>query len=60
MEVGQVVEIARMTATVLSLTNDGRPARVAFRFETPLEDDVPSLASFSQGRLRAMEAATPW
>ena len=28
-----------MTATVLSLTEDGRPANVAFRFETPLEDE---------------------
>jgi hypothetical protein len=38
LQTGQTVTIARMTATVLSVTADQRPERVSFRFETPLED----------------------
>ncbi len=35
---GQEVVLPRMTARVMSLNQDGRPAAVAFRFDTPLED----------------------
>ena len=38
LRIGEEVALARMTATVLSLTEDGRPATVSFRFERPLED----------------------
>jgi hypothetical protein len=41
LSVGEKVVLQRMTATVLSLTNDGRPAVVSFRFDYPLEH--PSL-----------------
>jgi hypothetical protein len=41
MSVGERVELTGMTAEVLALTEDGRPAEVAFRFSVPLED--PSL-----------------
>ena len=41
LQTGETVTIARMTATVLSVTEDQRPERVSFRFATPLED--PSL-----------------
>ncbi len=36
---GQRVELTGMTAEVIELTDDGRPAEVAFRFEVPLEDE---------------------
>jgi hypothetical protein len=36
--IGDKVELTGMTAEVIALTPDGRPAEVAFRFETPLED----------------------
>jgi hypothetical protein len=48
------VQIARMTATVLSLTEDGRPGRVAFRFETPLEDRSLRWLRFHKGKF------VPW
>ncbi len=38
MEIGQRVELSGMTVTVLSLTEDGRPQKAAFRFSMPLED----------------------
>lgn len=39
MRAGERVELAGMTATVLSLTPDGRrPQRVEFRFDRPLDD----------------------
>jgi hypothetical protein len=34
---GERVELPGMTAKVVSLTSDGRPATVAFRFDVPLE-----------------------
>jgi len=40
LQVGEQVQLARMTATVLDVA-DGRPQVVAFRFDAPLED--PSL-----------------
>jgi hypothetical protein len=41
---GQVVDLGDMTVTLLTLTPDGRPASVVFRFVVPLED--ASLAWF--------------
>lgn len=38
LKIGETVMLSRMTATVLSVTEDQRPERVAFRFEVPLED----------------------
>jgi len=38
---GQRVELSGMSVTVLSLTEDGRPQKAAFRFSMPLEN--PSL-----------------
>jgi hypothetical protein len=38
LKIGETVTLSRMTATVLSVTEDQRPERVAFRFEVPLED----------------------
>jgi hypothetical protein len=37
LQVGEQVHLARMTATILAVTDDGRPQTVAFRFATPLE-----------------------
>lgn len=39
MALGERVELTGMTATVLSLTEDDRPAEVEFRFDRPLEDE---------------------
>lgn len=55
--VGEEVRIARMSATVLSLTADGRPANVAFRFDCPLED--PSLRWLRWHRGRFVPFAPP-
>jgi hypothetical protein len=41
LHVGEKIHVARMTATILTVTADGRPQKVEFRFETALED--PSL-----------------
>lgn len=41
MALGERVELSDMTAEVTALTDDGRPAEVAFRFNVPLEN--PSL-----------------
>ncbi|MBT4087865.1 MAG: hypothetical protein HOE30_05165, partial [Deltaproteobacteria bacterium] len=41
MVTGQRVELSGMSVTVLSLTEDGRPQKAAFRFSMPLEN--PSL-----------------
>lgn len=38
LQLGEEVYLDRMTATVLKITEDGRPQKVAFRFEAPLED----------------------
>lgn len=38
MRVGKRVALARMTAEVLSVTDEGQPARVRFTFPAPLED----------------------
>jgi hypothetical protein len=38
-----------MTATVLDVTEDGRPQKVAFRFETPLEDSSLRWLHFQAG-----------
>ncbi len=46
---GQKIQVARMTATVLSV-EDGRPKNVAFRFETPLEDESLRWLVFRDGR----------
>ena len=53
LQVGEQVHLARMTATILAV-EDGRPTRVAFRFETPLED-----SSLRWLRFRAGEFV-PW
>ena len=49
LHVGDEVRLARMTATVLTVTPDGRPARVAFRFETPLENASLRWLRFHKG-----------
>jgi hypothetical protein len=36
--VGQQVKLTGMTAKILAVMTDGRPAEVAFRFDVPLED----------------------
>ena len=54
LKLGQEVQVARMTAKVLSLTEDGRPAKVAFRFETALEDGSLRWLRFHKGNF------VPW
>ncbi len=49
LKLGEEVRVARMTATVVSLTEDGRPARVAFRFDVPLEDASLRWLRFHKG-----------
>jgi hypothetical protein len=39
LRLGERVELTGMTAEVTALTDDGRPAEVAFRFDVPLEDE---------------------
>ena len=48
-QLGAEVHVARMTAKVLSLTADGRPARVTFRFDSPLEDGSLRWLRFHKG-----------
>jgi len=48
MAAGQRVELTGMTAEVLAVTDDGRPAEVAFHFDVPLED--PTLRWLCWGR----------
>ena len=54
LKLGDEVRVARMTAKVLSLTDDGRPARVEFRFDAPLEDSSLRWLRFEKGRF------VPW
>ena len=49
LQLGEKVHLARMTATVLEVTEDGRPLLVAFRFETPLEDSSLRWLRFHEG-----------
>lgn len=49
LQFGEEIQVARMTAKVLSLTEDGRPANVAFRFETPLKDASLRWLRFHKG-----------
>jgi hypothetical protein len=43
--VGDEVDLNRVTVEIRQITDDGRPTEVAFRFDTPLEDD--SIAWFA-------------
>ncbi|HLJ97388.1 MAG TPA: hypothetical protein VKU02_29790 [Gemmataceae bacterium] len=54
--VGEKVELSDMTAQVVALTDDGRPAEVSFHFSVPLED--PSLLWLCY-RNNAFEPFTP-
>ncbi|MHB8898625.1 MAG: hypothetical protein ACYC6Y_07750 [Thermoguttaceae bacterium] len=54
LKLGEEVRLARMTARVVSLTADGRPARVAFRFDVPLEDPSLRWLHFHEGQFE------PW
>ncbi len=47
--VGDRVQRRRMSAEIVAVTTDGRPTKIAFHFDTPLEDD--SIAWF--GRLES-------
>jgi len=53
LKVGEQVHVARMTATVLTI-EDQRPKKVAFRFETPLEDAALRWVRFQDGEF------VPW
>jgi hypothetical protein len=53
LQVGDQVQLARMTATVLA-TEDGRPTAVAFRFDTPLENSALRWVAFYEGEF------VPW
>ncbi len=48
MSVGERVELTGMTAEVIALTEDNRPAEATFTFSVPLEDD--SLRWFTWGK----------
>ncbi len=50
LHLGEHVHIARMRATVLALTDDGRPQTVAFQFERPLEDASLRWLCFQEGK----------
>ena len=56
MKIGQEVALSGLTVKVLSLTDDARPKRVSFRFDSPLED--PSL-NFVAWRLYEYVPFTP-
>ena len=49
LRVGEQVHVARMTATIVVLTDDGRPRTVAFRFASPLEDSSLRWLCFQTG-----------
>ena len=54
LKLGDEVRVARMTAKVLSLTDDDRPARVEFRFDAPLENSSLRWLRFEKGQF------VPW
>jgi hypothetical protein len=54
LHLGEQVRVSRMTATVLEVNQDGRPQRVAFRFEAPLEDPSVRWLRFQAGKF------VPW
>lgn len=54
LKVGEQVKLARMTATVLKVTEDGRPKNTSFHFETPLEDSSHRWICFQGGEF------VPW
>ena len=47
---GERVDLPDLTAEVISLTNDGRPAEVAFRFRVPLEHPSLRWLTWRDGR----------
>ena len=47
---GDIVRLPNMTARILSLTRDGRPQTVAFRFSVPLEDPSLRWLQWKDGR----------
>jgi hypothetical protein len=49
LHVGEKIHVARMTATILTVTADGRPQKVEFRFETALEDSSLRWLRFQAG-----------
>ena len=51
--IGDKVQLTGMAAEVLALTQDGRPAEVAFRFETPLEDIRWRWLQWKEGAFRS-------
>lgn len=56
MKIGQEVALSGLTVKVLSLTDDSRPKRVSFHFDTPLED---SSLNFVEWRLYEYFPFTP-
>jgi hypothetical protein len=54
LRLGEQVQLPRMTATVLDVTEDGRPQKVAFRFEASLEDSSLRWLHFQAGEF------VPW
>lgn len=53
LKLGERVVLTGMTAEVRSLTADGRPAEVAFRFDVPLEDASLCWICYKEGAFRA-------
>jgi hypothetical protein len=51
---GQRVDLTGMSAEVVAMTEDGRPAEVVFRFDVPLEDPSLRWLYFQRGRFE------PW
>jgi hypothetical protein len=49
LQIGEQVHLPRMTATVLNVTEDRRPQKVAFRFEASLEDSSLRWLHFQAG-----------
>jgi hypothetical protein len=55
---GEVTRLSYMTASVLE-DRAGRPARVEFRFDRPLDDPSLVFLVLSQGRLRRLALPPP-
>ncbi len=52
---GETIELSNVSITVLELTEDGRPAKVLFRFRVPLEDPSLKWVCWESGKFKKFQ-----
>jgi hypothetical protein len=52
---GETIELSNVSITVLELTEDGRPAKVLFRFHVPLEDPSLKWVYWEEGKFKEFQ-----